>query len=79
MYEKWQSRREALKEVHARGFDLSAEIKTAKRLEAEAEAKKLAYPEAEEEEDSKGSGWSGGWENLDGLGNEAAPGEAHAF
>nr|XP_033508378.1 uncharacterized protein LOC104119895 [Nicotiana tomentosiformis] len=49
-YEKWQSRREALEEIHARGFDLSAEIEIAKGLEAE--VKKLANPEEEEEEDS---------------------------
>ncbi|XP_070054080.1 uncharacterized protein [Nicotiana tomentosiformis] len=42
---KWQSRREVLKEVHARGFDLSIEIEDAKVLEAE--AMKLAYPEEE--------------------------------
>lgn len=35
-YTKWQSRREALEEIHARGFDLSAEIEIAKELEAEA-------------------------------------------
>lgn len=42
---KRQSRREALEEIHARGFDLSAEIESAKGLEVE--AKKLAYPEDE--------------------------------
>nr|XP_016513761.1 PREDICTED: plasminogen-binding group A streptococcal M-like protein PAM [Nicotiana tabacum] len=49
-YVKWQSRKEALEEVHARGFELSAEIESIKGLEAE--AKKLAYPE--DEGDSEG-------------------------
>nr|XP_016465711.1 PREDICTED: coiled-coil domain-containing protein 186-like [Nicotiana tabacum] len=34
-YVKWQSRREALEEVHARGFDFSVEVENAKGLEAE--------------------------------------------
>ncbi|XP_019246642.1 PREDICTED: uncharacterized protein LOC109226311 [Nicotiana attenuata] len=33
---RWQSRREPLEEVHARGFDLSADIERAKTLEEEA-------------------------------------------
>nr|XP_016512349.1 PREDICTED: putative protein tag-278 [Nicotiana tabacum] len=52
-----ESRREALEEVHARGFDLSAKIKNAKRLKAE--AKKLADPEDEE-------GFEGSGESVDG-------------
>ncbi|XP_019241073.1 PREDICTED: uncharacterized protein LOC109221071 [Nicotiana attenuata] len=75
-YEKRQSRREDLEEVHAEGFDLSIEIQIAKRREAE--DKKLAYLEDEEEEDSEGSGGSGGGEDPDGPGNEAAPGEDQA-
>ncbi|XP_070040208.1 MAR-binding filament-like protein 1-1 [Nicotiana tomentosiformis] len=55
-YEKCQSQSEALEEIHARGFVLSAEIETAKVLEAE--AKKLSYPEEEEKKDSEGSGGS---------------------
>ncbi|XP_019237444.1 PREDICTED: uncharacterized protein LOC109217636 [Nicotiana attenuata] len=35
---KCQSRRETLEEIHARGFDLSADIENAKVLEAEAKA-----------------------------------------
>ncbi|XP_075085929.1 uncharacterized protein LOC142168774 [Nicotiana tabacum] len=35
---KCSSRRETLEEIHARGFDLTEEIKKAKELEAEAEA-----------------------------------------
>jgi len=46
---KWQSRREALEEVHAQGFYLSVEIEDAKVLEVE--ARKLAYPEEEDSED----------------------------
>nr|XP_016505606.1 PREDICTED: uncharacterized protein LOC107823479 [Nicotiana tabacum] len=63
---KWQSRREAVEEVHARGFDLSAEIKDAKVLEAM--ARKLADPE---EEDSEDSGESEGGGDPDG--DDAAP------
>ncbi|XP_070039100.1 uncharacterized protein [Nicotiana tomentosiformis] len=50
---KWQSRRQALEEIHTRSFDLSTEIKDAKVLEAK--ARKLAYPEEEDSEDSSGS------------------------
>ncbi|XP_070054919.1 uncharacterized protein [Nicotiana tomentosiformis] len=42
---KRQSLREALEEIHAYGFDLSAEIESAKGLEAK--DKKLSYPEYE--------------------------------
>lgn len=49
-FTKCQSQREALEEIHARSFDLSAEIKSTKELEAE--AKKLAYPE--DDDDSEG-------------------------
>ncbi|XP_070047492.1 uncharacterized protein [Nicotiana tomentosiformis] len=35
-YVRWKSRRKALEKVHARGFDLSAEIENVKRLEVEA-------------------------------------------
>lgn len=73
-YVKWQTRREALEEVHARDFDWSAEIESVKGLEAK--AKKLAYPE--DKEDSEGSdGYSGG-KDLDGLGDEAGSDEDHA-
>nr|XP_016435262.1 PREDICTED: tropomyosin-like [Nicotiana tabacum] len=50
---KLLSRREALEEVHAQGFDLSAKIENAKVLEAE--ARKLAYPEEDDSEDSSRS------------------------
>ncbi|XP_070049618.1 uncharacterized protein [Nicotiana tomentosiformis] len=69
-YVKWQSRREALGEIHARGFDLSTEVKNAKVFKVE--AKKLAYPE--DEEDSEGSDGSRGGEDSDGTGNEAGSG-----
>lgn len=49
-YVKWHSWREALQEVHARGFDLSVEIKSTKGLEAK--DKKLSYPK--DKEDSEG-------------------------
>nr|XP_018628969.1 uncharacterized protein LOC104104247 [Nicotiana tomentosiformis]XP_033514083.1 uncharacterized protein LOC104104247 [Nicotiana tomentosiformis]XP_033514084.1 uncharacterized protein LOC104104247 [Nicotiana tomentosiformis]XP_033514085.1 uncharacterized protein LOC104104247 [Nicotiana tomentosiformis] len=73
-YMKWLSRREALEEAHARGFDLSAEIENAKRLEVE--AKKLADPEGEE--GSKGSGEPEDGEDPNGSGDEAGFGEDQA-
>ena len=36
--DKFQYRRETLENIHAHGFDLSAEIKDTKELEAEAKA-----------------------------------------
>ncbi|XP_070020854.1 uncharacterized protein [Nicotiana sylvestris] len=66
---KWQSRREALEDIHARGFDLSIEIESAKELEAI--AKKLAYPEDDEESEDLGESEGGG----DPDGDKAAPGE----
>ncbi|XP_070054212.1 uncharacterized protein [Nicotiana tomentosiformis] len=71
---KWGMSREALKEVHAWEFDLSAELKNVKRLEAE--AKKLAYPE--DEEDSEGSDGSEDGENSYGPGDEVGSGEDQA-
>ncbi|XP_070034810.1 uncharacterized protein [Nicotiana tomentosiformis] len=68
---KWQSRREALEEVHFRGFDLSAEIKNAKVLEAE--ARKLAYAEEEDSEESEDLGKSEGGGGPEG--DDAAPDE----
>nr|XP_016464851.1 PREDICTED: centrosomal protein of 164 kDa-like [Nicotiana tabacum] len=70
---KWQSRREALKEVHARGFDLSAEIENAKVLEAE--ARNLAYPKEDDSEDS--SRFEGG-EDLENPGDELGSGQDQA-
>nr|XP_016438348.1 PREDICTED: uncharacterized protein LOC107764302 [Nicotiana tabacum] len=65
------SRRETLKEIHARGFDLSAEIEESKRLEVE--AKKLAEHEGEE-----GSEGSEDGEDPDDSGDEAGSGEDQA-
>ncbi|XP_070004419.1 uncharacterized protein [Nicotiana sylvestris] len=45
---KCQSRRETLEEIHARGFDLTTEIENAKELEVE--ARKLAYPDDDDDE-----------------------------
>lgn len=45
---KIQFRRETLEEIHARGFDLSIEIESAKKLKAE--TKKLAYPDDDDSE-----------------------------
>ncbi|XP_019253718.1 PREDICTED: uncharacterized protein LOC109232411 [Nicotiana attenuata] len=41
---------ETLKEIHTRGFDLSTEIENARKLETE--AKKLAYPDDDDESES---------------------------
>ncbi|XP_070057000.1 uncharacterized protein [Nicotiana tomentosiformis] len=68
---KWQSQREALEKVHARGFDLSAKIENAKVLKAE--ARKLAYPEEEDSEECEDLGGSEGGENPEG--DDAAPDE----
>ncbi|XP_009594091.1 uncharacterized protein [Nicotiana tomentosiformis] len=73
-YMKWQSRREDLEKVHARGFELSVEIKNAKRLEAE--VKKLADPG--DEEGSEGSDESEGGEDSDGPGDKVSSGEDQA-
>ncbi|XP_070054861.1 uncharacterized protein [Nicotiana tomentosiformis] len=63
---KLQSRREALEEVHARGFDLLAKIEDAKVLEAA--ARKLPYPEESEDSgESEGDG--------DPEGDDVAPDE----
>ncbi|XP_070011448.1 tropomyosin-like [Nicotiana sylvestris] len=70
---KWQSRKQALEEVHARGFNLSVEIEDAKVLKAD--AKKLAYPE---EEDSECSIRSGGGEDLENPNDEAGSGQDRA-
>ncbi|XP_070040586.1 uncharacterized protein [Nicotiana tomentosiformis] len=50
---KCRSRRETLEEIHARGFDLTGEIKRAKELEADAEA--LASDDDDDDDDDDGS------------------------
>ncbi|XP_033511836.1 uncharacterized protein [Nicotiana tomentosiformis] len=70
-YVRRLSRRETLEEIHARGFDKSAEIEEAKRLEVK--AKKLAEPE--DEGSSEGSEEP---EGLGGSGDEAGSGEDQA-
>ncbi|XP_070017475.1 uncharacterized protein [Nicotiana sylvestris] len=67
-YVKWLSWRETLKEIHARGFDLSAKIKESKTLAIEA---KELY-EHEGVEGSKGS------EGSDGSSDESSPDEDQA-
>nr|XP_018625104.1 keratin, type II cytoskeletal cochleal-like [Nicotiana tomentosiformis] len=57
---RWQARREALEGVHARDFDIPAEIENAKAEEAR--ARKLAFPE----EDSKSLSESEGREDPEG-------------
>ncbi|XP_070037297.1 uncharacterized protein [Nicotiana tomentosiformis] len=70
-YMRQLSRRETLEQIHARDFDLLAEIKEAIKLEAE--AKKLHKPEGVEvSEGSEGS------EGLDDSGDESVPGEDQA-
>ncbi|XP_070054923.1 uncharacterized protein [Nicotiana tomentosiformis] len=61
---KCQSRRETLEEIHARGFDLTAEIENAKELEAEARV--LAFP------DDDDSGSMSASESREGLESEDA-------
>ncbi|XP_070032547.1 uncharacterized protein [Nicotiana tomentosiformis] len=64
---KCRSQRETLEEIHARGFDLTEEIKRAKELEADAEA--LAF---DDDDDGSKSGSESG-EEPDG--EETAPGD----
>nr|XP_016467644.1 PREDICTED: interactor of constitutive active ROPs 3-like [Nicotiana tabacum] len=64
-------KREALEEIHARGFDLSAKINDAKVLEAM--TRKLAYPKEEDSEESEDSGESEG--GRDPEGDDAVPDE----
>ncbi|XP_075101980.1 uncharacterized protein LOC142177393 [Nicotiana tabacum] len=65
---KCQSRRETLEEIHARGFDLTAEIEKAKELEAETGV--LAFPDGDDTGSMSGSKSEGGLE-----GEDASPGE----
>jgi len=67
----WKSRREPLEEVHARDFDLLAEIENAKIYEAK--ARKLAYPEEEDFEGCEDSGEPDG--SKDPVGDDVAPDE----
>ncbi|XP_070039403.1 uncharacterized protein [Nicotiana tomentosiformis] len=67
---KSRSRRETFEEIHARGFDLTEEIKRAKKLEADAEA--LASDDDDSDDDgSKGESESG--EDPDG--EKTTPGD----
>ncbi|XP_070054307.1 uncharacterized protein [Nicotiana tomentosiformis] len=67
---KCESRRETLKEIHARGFDLSEEIAQAKALEADA---MLLASSDNEDDDDEGS--RGGSDNGKGPEGEATPDE----
>nr|XP_016488330.1 PREDICTED: uncharacterized protein LOC107808335 [Nicotiana tabacum] len=66
-----QTRKEALKGVHAQGFDLLDEIENAKI--SETKARKPAYPEEEDFEGSEDSDEPEGGEDPEG--DDAAPGE----
>ncbi|XP_070047204.1 uncharacterized protein [Nicotiana tomentosiformis] len=55
---KCQSRRETLKEIHARGFDLAEEIKRAKELKDDAES--LVSNGDDDESNSVSENWGGG-------------------
>nr|XP_016433049.1 PREDICTED: uncharacterized protein LOC107759586 [Nicotiana tabacum] len=59
-YAKCHSRRETLEEIHARGFDLIAEIENAKKLEAEARV--LAFSDDDNTGSMSGSEGEGGLE-----------------
>ncbi|XP_070050132.1 uncharacterized protein [Nicotiana tomentosiformis] len=65
---KCQSRRETLEEIHARGFDLTKEIKKAKELEADAGA----LASGDDDDDGRKNGSENG-EDPDG--EETAPGD----
>ncbi|XP_019255154.1 PREDICTED: intraflagellar transport protein 81 homolog [Nicotiana attenuata] len=65
---KCQSRRETLKEIHARGFDLSEEIAKAKALEADARFLVSSSSSDVDDESSQGR-----FDNDEGLEEEAAP------
>ncbi|XP_070032573.1 uncharacterized protein [Nicotiana tomentosiformis] len=60
---KCQTRRGTLEDIHARGFDLSAEIKDAKELEAKARV--LAFPDDDDTGSMSGSESEGGLEGKD--------------
>ncbi|XP_070034990.1 uncharacterized protein [Nicotiana tomentosiformis] len=71
---KCRSRRETLKEIHARGFDLAEEIKRAKELEADAEA--LAFDDDDDDNDNDDRSKSGS-DNVGEPGREeTAPGDS---
>ncbi|XP_070040606.1 uncharacterized protein [Nicotiana tomentosiformis] len=55
---KYRSRRETLEEIHARGFDLTEEIKRAKELKADAEA--LVSDDDDDDDGSKSGSENGG-------------------
>lgn len=70
-YVRWLSRRETLGEIHARGFDMSVQIKEAKILEAE--VNRLSKHEGAE-----GSEGFEGSEGPDVSGDESGSGEDQA-
>ncbi|XP_070040752.1 uncharacterized protein [Nicotiana tomentosiformis] len=55
---KYRSRRETLEEIHARGFDLTEEIKRAKELEVDAEA--LVFDDDNDDDGRKSGSENGG-------------------
>ncbi|XP_070050323.1 uncharacterized protein [Nicotiana tomentosiformis] len=70
---KCRSRRDTLEEIHARGFDLTEEIKRAKELEADAEA--LASDDADDDDDDDDGSKSGSESREEPDGEETAPGD----
>ncbi|XP_070048732.1 uncharacterized protein [Nicotiana tomentosiformis] len=69
---QYQSRRETLEEIHARGFDLTEEIKKAKELEADAGALASDNDDDNDDDDGRKSGSESG-EEPDG--EETSPGD----
>ncbi|XP_070049952.1 KNR4/SMI1 homolog [Nicotiana tomentosiformis] len=68
---KCQSRRETLEEIHARGFDLTEEIKKAKELKADAGAL-----DSDDDDDDDDDGSKSGFESEEGPnGEETDPGD----
>ncbi|XP_070050338.1 uncharacterized protein [Nicotiana tomentosiformis] len=55
---KYRSKRETLEEIHARGFDLTEEIKRVKELEADVEA--LVFDDDDDDDGSKSGSENGG-------------------
>ncbi|XP_070046326.1 uncharacterized protein [Nicotiana tomentosiformis] len=68
-----RSRRETLEEIHARGFDLTEEIKRAKEIEADAEA--LASDDDDDDDDGDYGRKSGSESGEEPNGEETAPGD----
>ncbi|XP_070034272.1 uncharacterized protein [Nicotiana tomentosiformis] len=70
---KCQSRRETFEGIHARGFNLTEEIKRAKELEAESES--LAFDDDDDDDDSDDGSKSGSESGEEPDEEETDPGD----